>query len=328
MLAHARASVEHLVETRRLDSRSLIVEIASNDGYLLQYYRKAGIPVLGIEPAANIAELARARGIETLVEFFNAELGRRLASEGRLADVVHANNVFAHVPDPNSFVSGLKYMLKPGGIAVIEAPYVKDLIEKLEFDTIYHEHYSYYSLSAVIALTRRHGLDVIDVAWTPIHGGSLRYYIGHAGWSVSQAVIERAREEQAAGMLDFAYYRDFGTRVHRLKAELLRTLNEFKDKGARIAGYGASAKGSTMMNAFGIGGDLLDFVVDRSTLKQGRFTPGNHLPILPPETLVERAPDYALLLAWNFAEEVIAQQKAYRDAGGRFIVPLPKLAIV
>jgi SAM-dependent methyltransferase len=327
MLAHARAAVARLTEERRLGPDSLVVEIASNDGYLLQYYKERGVPVLGVEPARNIAAMAVEKGIPTLVEFFDEALGARLAADGRQADVVHANNVFAHVPDPNTFVAGLRRLLKPGGVAVIEAPYVGDLIEKIEFDTIYHEHYSYYGLSAVQALCRRHGLEVVDVERLPIHGGSLRYFIGHPA-QPSRRVLDLAGEEERAGMLDFGYYAAFAERVWGLRDELMALLAKLKGEGARIAAYGASAKGSTLMNAFGVDRSQLDFVVDRSSIKQGRFTPGNRLEILPPSALMDRRPDYVLLLTWNFADEILEQQKAYRDAGGRFIIPLPTVQIV
>jgi SAM-dependent methyltransferase len=329
MVEHARTLVEMLIGSRRLGPRSLVLEIASNDGYLLQFYKKRGIPVLGIEPAANIAKLAIAtQGIPTLVEFFDEELARRLAAEGTFADVIHAHNVFAHVPDPNRFVGGLKQVLKSEGVAVVEAPYVSDLIAKLEFDTIYHEHFSYYSLSAVEALCRRHALMVCDVELVPIHGGSLRLFIAHAGRPASAAVRELLAQEKSEGMLGFNYYRDFGERVARLKEQLLALLRGLQGKGHHIAAYGASAKGSTLMNAFGIDRRLIEFVVDRSHLKQGRFTPGNHLPILPPQALLERRPDYVLLLTWNFAAEILAQQDEFRRGGGKFIVPVPEVTVV
>ncbi len=296
MVEHARKLVGTLIGQRSLGPGSLVIEVASNDGYLLQFYKARGIPVLGIEPAANIAELAvTTKGIPTLVEFFDENLARRLAAEGKLADIIHAHNVFAHVPDPNRFVGGVKQLLKPDGVAVVEAPYLRDLIAKLEFDTIYHEHFSYYSLSAVEALCRRHGLMVCDVELVPIHGGSLRLFIGHAGAPASAAVGALLRTEESEGLLSFDYYRDFGDRVARLKQQLLELLQRLRAQGSRIAAYGASAKGSTLMNAFGIGSPVIEFVVDRSHLKQGRFTPGNHLPILPPEALLERQPDYVLL---------------------------------
>jgi SAM-dependent methyltransferase len=327
MVAHARALVEKLIGDRSLGPQSLVIEAASNDGYLLQFYRTRGIPVLGIEPAANIAELATAKGIATLVEFFDDELGRRLAAQGRLADVIHAHNVLAHVPDPNRFVGGIKHVLKAAGVAVVEAPYVRDLIAKLEFDTIYHEHFSYFSASAVEALCRRHGLRIADVELLPIHGGSLRLFIAHADRPASARVAELLAQEKADGLLAFDYYRDFGERVGRLKEQLLELLRRLQGEGRRIAAYGASAKGSTLMNAFGIDEGLIEFVVDRSSLKQGRFTPGNHLPILPPEALLERHPDYVLLLTWNFAAEILAQQDEFRRRGGKFIVPVPEAVV-
>jgi SAM-dependent methyltransferase len=327
MVAHARALVETLIGDRRLGPDSLVIEAASNDGYLLQFYQARGVPVLGIEPAANIAQLAKAKGIATLVEFFDDELGLRLAAEGRLADVVHAHNVFAHVPDPNRFVGGIKHVLKPGGVAVVEAPYVRDLIAKLEFDTIYHEHFSYYSASAVEALCRRHGLRICDVELLPIHGGSLRLFISHSDRRASARVADLLAQEKSDGLLAFDYYRDFGERVARLQQELEALLRRLHGEGRRIAAYGASAKGSTLMNAFGIDAGLIEFVVDRSSLKQGRFTPGNHLPILPPEALLERRPDFVLLLTWNFAAEILAQQSEFRRRGGKFIVPVPEVVV-
>jgi SAM-dependent methyltransferase len=329
MVEHARGLVATLIGRRGLGPASLVIEVASSDGYLLQFYKQRGIPVLGIEPAANIAELAIAtEGIPTLVEFFDEELARRLAAEGRLADVIHAHNVFAHVPDPNRFVGGVKQVLKPDGVAVVEAPYVRDLIATLEFDTIYHEHFSYYSLSAVEALCRRHGLVINDVELVPIHGGSLRLFMAHAGSPASARVGELLAKEKSEGLLSFDYYRDFGDRVSRLKQQLLALLHQLQEQGHRIAAYGASAKGSTLMNAFGIDRRLVEFVVDRSHLKQGRYTPGNHLPILPPEALLERRPDYVLLLTWNFAAEILAQQAEFRRGGGKFIVPVPEVTVI
>ncbi|MCW4116994.1 class I SAM-dependent methyltransferase [Aurantimonas sp. MSK8Z-1] len=330
MVRHARTLVERLVEERRLSEESLVVEIASNDGYLLQFYKAAAVPVQGIEPAENIAKIAeRDKGIPTIVEFFGSELAGRLAAEGRQADVIHAHNVFAHVPRPADFVEGLRRLLKPNGVVVIEAPYVGELIEKLEFDTIYHEHFSYFGLSAIRHLAERHGLQIVDVELVPIHGGSLRVFLAHQGAvEPSERVAALLAKEAESGMTGLDYYRAFSSRVADLQRALLELLRQLKAEGGRLAAYGASAKGSTLMNAFGIDAELLDFVVDRSTLKQGLFTPGNHLPILPPEALLEQQPSHVLLLTWNFAEEILHQQEAYRAAGGRFIVPLPRVEIV
>jgi SAM-dependent methyltransferase len=328
MVEHARTLVEALIERYDLGSTSRVIEIASNDGYLLQFYKARGIRVLGIEPAANIADLAIKKGISTLIEFFDEGLARRLAARGEFADIIHAHNVFAHVPDPNTFVSGIKQVLKPDGVAVIEAPYVRDLIGKLEFDTIYHEHFSYYSVSSVEALCRRHGLMIRDVELVPIHGGSLRLFVAHAGGQASHRVAELLAQEKSEGLLSFEYYRDFAERVARLKQQLLALLEGLKRQGGRVAAYGASAKGSTLMNAFGVDRRLIEFVVDRSCLKQGRFTPGNHLPILPPDALLERRADYVLLLTWNFAAEILSQQAEFRRRGGKFILPVPEVTVV
>jgi SAM-dependent methyltransferase len=329
MLAHAKALVDRLVAERGLDSSHQVIEIASNDGYLLQYYQQQGIPVLGIEPAANIAEIAvREKGIETLVEFFGRELGEKLAADGRQADVVHANNVFAHVPDPGDFAAGLASLLRPKAVAVIEAPYIRDLIDGCEFDTIYHEHFSYFSLTAVERLLRGHGLAVIDVEHLPIHGGSLRYFVAHADQQASARVSEWLAEEQAWGVQEPEFYRGFARRVEALKGELTGLLRRLKADGCSLAAYGASAKGATLLNSFGIGAELLDFVADRSTAKQGLFTPGTQLEILPAEALLERQPDYVLLLTWNFADEILKQQAHYRKRGGKFIVPVPNVRVV
>lgn len=330
MLAHARTLVERLVDQRRLDRSRLVVEVASNDGYLLQYYKAAGVRVLGIEPAANIAKVAEGeRGIPTLCEFFDEGLAHRLRAEGTRADVVHAHNVFAHVPDPNGFVRGLRLILREDGVAVIEVPYVKDLIDRCEFDTIYHEHLCYFSLTALERLFGRHGMAIADVERVPIHGGSLRLFaVADGSAARARAVEELLAEEAAWGVDDVRFYQNFGARVDALRRDVRALLDDARRAGRRVAAYGASAKGSTLLNYFGLGADVLDFVVDRSTKKQGYFTPGTRLPICAPETLMERRPDYVLLLTWNFAQEVLQQQAEFRRRGGRFIIPIPELTVV
>jgi SAM-dependent methyltransferase len=324
VLDNARAIAERLVAQRGLHAESLVMEIASNDGYLLQHYRDRGIPVLGVEPARNIAEAARRTGIETIDEFFTADLA---ATMPKRADVVHANNVLAHVDDLNGFVEGIAIVLKDDGVASIEAPYVRDLIERLEFDTIYHEHLCYFSVTSLDALFERHALTIGEVERIPIHGGSLRVFAGR-GMRRGESVLRLLDEERAWGAAVPTTYRRFGDRVGALCGELRRMLGELKSAGKRIAAYGASAKGTTLLSFAGIGAETLDFVADRSTVKQGRLTPGTRLPIVGPEELLARMPDYVLLLAWNFADEIMRQQEEYRRRGGRFIIPLPEVAIV
>lgn len=330
MLRHAESIVMSTIERERLDEDSLVVEIASNDGYLLQYYKREEIPVLGVEPAANIAEVAeRDRGIPTITDFFSARLARDLRAQGKAASVIHANNVFAHVPDTNGFMEGIAALLSDSGVAIIEAPYVKPMLDNCEFDTIYHEHIFYFSLTAVDRLARRHGLRVADVEQLSIHGGSLRFFLRHTAGAVpSERVGDLLAEEQAWGVDGEAAYDTFADRVKELRVQLRKMLSDLKSDGARIAAYGASAKGSTMLNYFGIGRETIDFVVDRSTVKQGRFTPGTHLPIESPALLIERVPDYVLLLTWNFSDEILAQQADFRSSGGKFIIPVPEPVIV
>jgi SAM-dependent methyltransferase len=324
---HAEEITGRLSQERHLNNNSLVIEIASNDGYLLQNYRQQGIPVLGIEPASNIARAAEERGVPTINEFFDEAVGHRLRDQGQTADVLHANNVFAHVADQNSFASGLAALLKSDGVAVIEVPYVKDLIDQCEFDTIYHEHLCYFSLTALNFLFRQHGLFIVDVERLLIHGGSLRIFVGKRD-EPSESVRSLLREEAAWGVDQFSFYVNFGERVTRLRNDLRELLNKLKVEGKHIAAYGASAKGSTLLNYCGIGSETLDFVVDRSTVKQEYYTPGTHLPIYDPAKLLEAMPDYVLLLTWNFADEILAQQAEYRRQGGKFIVPIPKVQVV
>ena len=328
MVAHARSIADRMRTTRNLNSSSLAVEIASNDGYLLQWYHKAGIPVLGIEPAQNIARVAESeRGVRTISEFFGSEVAERLSQSGEKADVIHANNVLAHVADLNGVVAGFAKLLKPDGVVVVEAPYLKDLIDHVEFDTIYHEHLCYFSLTALTRLFQQYGLTIVDVERLAIHGGSLRIFAVHSASAVTQPSVAKLLEEEATWVRDGASYKTFGSRVESLRGELTRLLERLKSEGKRIAVYGASAKGSTLLNYFGIGSEVIDYVVDRSTIKQGLYTPGTRLKICDPSRLVEDQPDYCLLLTWNFADEILKQQSTYRQHGGKFIIPIPEVRV-
>jgi SAM-dependent methyltransferase len=329
LLRHAKQAADRYVQEFGLNGASFVIEIASNDGYLLQNFQAAGVPCLGIEPAANIARVARQKGIDTLNEFFNAQSARQLLKTRGQADLILGNNVFAHVPDPNDFVAGLALLLKPGGRIVLEFPYAVDLIAKTEFDTIYHEHVFYFTLSALVPLFERHGLTLTGVEKLPIHGGSLRIFVARTGeGAVQPSVGAMLAEEAACDIRARGFYENFAKAVQAIKLDLLRLLGELKQRGKSLAAYGAAAKGSTLLNYCGIGTDLLEFVADRSTYKQGRFMPGVHVPIVPAERLVERQPDYALLLSWNFADEILEQQRAYRERGGKFIIPIPRPEVV
>jgi SAM-dependent methyltransferase len=327
LLKHSEANVKERIAERKLNATSLVVELASNDGYLLQYYQGNGIPVLGIDPAPGPVAAARAKGIETLEAFFGSEFARKLVAEGRRADVIHANNVLAHVADTNGFVEGIATLLKDDGVAVIECPYVKDLIEHGEFDTIYHEHLCYFSITALRALFRRHGLFITRVVPLSIHGGSLRVFVEKQN-RPEHSVERYIESEQRLGVDRLDYYADFSKRVSEIRSELNELLQGLKDRKARIVGYGAAAKGTIMLNYVGIGQETLDFVVDRNTHKQGRYIPGVRLPIAAPERVLAEQPDYVLILPWNFKDEIMAQQAEYRRRGGKFIVPVPRPTII
>jgi SAM-dependent methyltransferase len=327
---NAESIAQRLIAGRRLDEKHLVVEIASNDGYLLQFYKRAGVPVLGIEPAANIAKIAeKERGIPTVCEFFGIDLARKLAREGCQADVIHANNVLAHVPDLNGIIAGLRVLLKKDGVAVIEVPYVREMIERCEFDTIYHEHLCYFSVTALDQLLERHALTLQDIEKLPIHGGSLRLFAVLRGSAEqSERVAAMKAEERAIGIDKLSFYKEFAQRVEKLKEQLRRELTDLTRKGRKLAAYGAAAKGSTLLNYCRIGRETLEFVVDRSTYKQGLYMPGVRLPICAPAKLLESRPDDVLLLTWNFAEEILEQQAEYRRGGGRFIIPIPEPRVV
>jgi len=329
MLRHAKEAAERYIREFGLDQKSLVIEIASNDGYFLKNFQAASVRSLGIEPAKNIAKVAREQGIETIVEFFGKELAEKLASERREADLILGNNVFAHAPDTNDFVAGLRALLKPAGRIILEFPYAVDFIEKTEFDTIYHEHVFYFSLTALEPLFQRHGLSIFHVERLGIHGGSLRLFAGIQGAHARQSsVTDLLQQEMQKGISALNYYQGFASRVLEVKRELVTLLLELRRKGKSVAAYGASAKGSTLLNFFGLGREVLDFAADRSTYKQGRLTPGTHIPIVAPAWLLEKLPEFTLLLTWNFAEEILAQQKSYRDKGGKFIIPIPRVSIV
>lgn len=323
-VAHAGALAGRLVLERALDPTSRVVEIASNDGYLLKHYAQAGIPVLGIEPARNIATIARERGIETIEEFFSVPLAQRLVAGGVRADIIHANNVLAHVAGLTDTVAGIASLLKPSGIAVIEAPYLFDFLDRLEFDTVYHEHLCYFALTPLVRLFADAGLEIFSVERVQMHGGSLRIFVRHPQAAPPAASVEALLEEERHRRVgDIATYRGFADRVRSFAPTFRDFLVSLRAKRCSIAGYGASAKGATLLNYCGIGTDLLDFVADLSPLKQGRVMPGVGIQIVPPSELRARQPDYVVLLAWNFADEIARQQADYLRAGGRFIVPIP-----
>jgi SAM-dependent methyltransferase len=328
---HMRRYADMATERLGLGKGSFVVEVASNDGYLLQHFVRKGIPVLGIEPAANVAKVAVEKGVPTLVDFFGEKTAQRLAAEGRRADLVCGANVLAQVPDPNDFVKGLEILTKPGGAVTIEFPHLVRLMAENQFDTIYHEHFSYFSFLAAEAIFAAHELTVFDVEEIPTHGGSLRIWARHAE-DRTKPVTERARalrqREVDAGLLRLETYASFGEQVKETKRKLLEFLIGAKRAGKRIAGYGAPGKGNTLLNYCGIRGDFIDFTVDRNPYKQGKLLPGTHIPIFAPEKIAEERPDYVLVLPWNFKDEIVKQMAHVREWGGRFVVPIPEVKVL
>jgi len=329
-VAHSRRYAEEMIERLALGAHSHVVEIASNDGYLLQFFHERQIPVLGIEPAANVARVALQKGIPTLVEFFGRDTARSLAGESA-ADLLLGNNVLAHVPDLNDFVAGMKILLKPGGVITMEFPHLMRLIEDNQWDTIYHEHFSYFSLLTVARVFAAHGLRLFDVQELPTHGGSLRIYACHEEDPdrVEQPAMRAlAERERGAGYERLETYLGYGRRVEADKRQILGFLIDLKSQGLRIAGYGAPAKGNTMLNYCGLRRDFIDYTCDLNPHKQGHFLPGSHIPIRAPEAILQDRPDVVLILPWNLKEEIVAQLAFIRDWGGRFAARTPELALL
>ncbi len=329
-LDHCRRYTEQMLDLFHLNGQSLVVELASNDGYLLQYFVQKNIPVLGIEPAANVAKVAEQKNVPTLVKFFGQQVAAELASQGKQADLLLGNNVLAQVPDLCDFVAGMKILLKPQGVLTLEFPSLLKLMEENQFDTIYHEHFSYFSLLTVEKILAFYGLVLFDVEELPTHGGSLRIYGRHAedaSKPVSLRVLELRTREEAQGLTRIESYRSFAERVKNTKRQLLECLIRVKQEGKSIAGYGAPGKGNTLLNYCGVGTDFLDYTVDRNPYKQGQFTPGTHIPICRPERIFETRPDYVLILPWNLRTEIMEQMARIREWGGKFIVPIPAATI-
>lgn len=329
-VAHARAYCDMIASRLGLGVDSLVVELASNDGYLLQHFLPLGIPAFGVEPAANVAKVAIDKGIATCVDFFGVRLARELAAAGKHADLIIGNNVLAQVPDLNDFVAGMRLLLKPEGVVTLEFPSLERLISHNEFDTIYHEHFSYFSLTTIQFMAASHRLKLIDVEELSTHGGSLRVYLTHvdSAWGPSERVAGLLARERQLGLCRLATYSTFADQVRRAKRKLLAFLIAVKNEGKGICGYGAPGKGNTLLNYCGIGTDFLDFTVDRNPYKHGRFTPGMHIPIHPVHAIEMAKPDYILILPWNLRDEIVRQMSHVAEWGGKFIVPIPEPMII
>ena len=327
---HARRYCEMMKARFDLGSKSQVFEIASNDGYLLQHFLPLGVPVIGIEPAANVAEAARRKNIPTIVEFFGLKLAQQLVSEGKRADLIIGNNVLAQVSDLNDFTAGMVHLLAPNGVITLEFPHLERLIDENQFDTIYHEHFSYFSLITIERLAGKHGLKIFDVEHLPTHGGSLRVYFCHsnAAHAISPVVTALLVHERKIGFEDIRSYARFSARVHRTKRQLLSFLIQCKENGRKLCGYGAPGKGNTLLNYCGIGTDFLDFTVDRNPYKHGRYTPGMHIPVRPISAIDETQPDYLLILPWNLKNEIVAQMRHVGAWGCKMVVPIPSVEVI
>lgn len=330
-LDHARHYAQYAISRFGLTAASQVVEVASNDGYLLQYFKQSGIPVLGIEPAENVAKVAQSRDIPTRVEFFGKRSAQQLSEQGVQADLLVGNNVFAHVPDVNDFVAGLALLLKPGGTITLEFPHLLQLIAESQFDTIYHEHFSYYSLLSASSVLQRHGLEVVDVEELSTHGGSLRVFAMHANRAGANKTVRPASllaRERECGLDRMETYLAFEKRVRAAKRSLLRFLVDAVEQGRSVVGYGAPAKGNTLLNYCGIRTDLIEYTVDKNPYKQGRYLPGTRIPIFPPERIAQTRPDYVLILPWNIRDEIVSEMADIRGWGGRFVVPIPQTTVL
>jgi 2-polyprenyl-3-methyl-5-hydroxy-6-metoxy-1,4-benzoquinol methylase len=330
-LAHAKAYTEKMRERIEFNAKSQVIEIASNDGYLLQYFKQAGVPVLGIEPARNVAEVAIAAGIPTTVKFFGENTARELVQQGNSADLLLGNNVLAHVPDLNDFVKGMKIVLKPTGVITMEFPHLQRLVDECQFDTIYHEHFSYFSFITVEQVFAKHGITLFDVEELPTHGGSLRIYGRHiedASKTVSDRVVELREREARLGYKGLDLYKSFAEKVMATKRDILQFMIDARRQGKTIVGYGAPAKGNTLLNYCGIRTDMISYTVDRSPYKQGHYLPGTRIPIYAPEKISETKPDYVFILPWNLKDEVMKQMAPIREWGGKFVIPIPNVTVV
>lgn len=330
-LKHSENYVNNMIERFGLDKKSFVTEVASNDGYLLQYFIRKGISVLGVEPAENIAKVARNKGVPTEVAFFGKDVAWRLAAEGTLADLIIGNNVLAHVPALNDFIAGLKIMLAPDGVITLEFPYLMRLILDVQFDTIYHEHLSYFSLLSLEKIFSAHELFIFDVDKLPTHGGSLRIYLRHkenVTNRICKTTGEIVRQEKELGLNRIETYQDFNDKVKKIKRELVNCLTDLKHAGKIVAAYGAPAKGNTLLNYCGIKRDLIAFTVDKNPCKQGRYLPGSHIPVISPDVIKQARPDYVFILPWNLKDEIMEQIKFIREWGGKFIIPIPEPAVI